>query len=144
MSKPVGQSQDLILKRPDIFVEKQIAFAEMKNILPVIRVTMDTSAQMYTTEEIISKLEDRTAYIYPECNTEKQRGENKKERSEDIDTTKSKSNKFLTGVQEGPGREGLERMVIYQPWLWIPKLMRDMDAHPWKHIESQAGSVNLI
>lgn len=50
---------------------------------------MDTTAQMYTTEEIIRKLEDSTAYIYPESNTEKQCGGNK--RPEDMDTTESKS-----------------------------------------------------
>lgn len=69
---------------------------------------MDTTAQMYTPEEIIRKLEDRTAYSYLESNTEKQCGENK--RSEDMDTTKSKSHKFLTNVHEGSGREGLGRM----------------------------------
>lgn len=128
---------------PDIFVEKQIAFAEMKNVLTEIRVTMDKPAQMYTTEGIIRKLEDRTANIYPESNTEKQSEESEKERSGGMDMTKSKSNKFLTGVQEGPGTEGLKRMGDIPTWLWTPKWMRDMNTPFRKHIESQAGSVNF-
>lgn len=67
---------------------------------------------MYTTEEIIRKLEHGIACIYPECNTEKQHGENIKERSGDVETKMSKSNIYLTGVQERAEWEGLERVGL--------------------------------
>lgn len=68
---------------------------------------MDKAPPMYTTEEITRKLRDRIAYISLECNTAKQHGENKKERSGE--TTMSKPNTLQTEVQGGTKREGLER-----------------------------------